>query len=111
MESPLDRRNAEPQGFTDLAIRDPFQIAQDDHGLIHRREFLEGVSDQPVQLLLFKTEIELIPPVEYRPHLMMPVLFESGQIIVQEDLFGSLPLAEPAQGHIRGEAVEPRGEG
>jgi hypothetical protein len=37
MESRLDRRDAERKGFTDLAIRDPFQIAQDDHGLIHRR--------------------------------------------------------------------------
>src|SRR3990172_599730 len=42
---------------------------------------------------------------------MMAVLMEPRQIIVQEDLFATLPLAEPTQGHIRGEAVEPRGEG
>ena len=111
MEPGLDRRNAQPQGLTDLTVRDPFQVAQYDHGLLHRRKLIESLLDNTVQLLLFETEVELVPPIDHRPHLMVAILSKPGQIVVQVDLFGSLPLAKPGEGHIHGKAVEPCREG
>lgn len=110
MKARLDRRHGQPEGFTDLPIRQPVEIAQYHHRLIHRRELIERLLECPLDLGGAQVSLRILRPVNDGSEVMSVFLIPR-QIIIEGNFFASLSATKLHESRIQGKPVEPGGEG